>query len=361
MLDRSNGALGWCPGDGVSRTGERVDGAERGRSGRATIRDVAARAGVSKSLVSLVLQGSPKVSQERRAAVLAAVAELGYRPDPAARSLAARRTRAVGVVLDDLRNPWFVDVLEGLVPVLRAAGLRTVLGGGRDDPEAARTFADLRVDGVVVVGTPPDPDVVAAVAASTPTVLAGSRDELAAPVDVVAGDDAAGVALVVDHLLRLGHRRIAHVAGSGPVGRVRRQAFEAAVRAGGGEPVVEPADMGEQAGHRAGLRLLRAPLPPTAVLAANDLSAVGVLAAAADLGVRVPAGLSVAGYDDTSLARLRALGLTSVDNAAREVGRLAGQRLLARIADPSLPAALHLVAPRLLVRASTAAAGTVDP
>lgn len=323
---------------------------------RPTIRSVAARAGVSKSLVSLVLQDSPKVSPARRAAVVAAMDDLGYRPDPLARSLAERRTRTVGVLLDDLRNPWFVDVLDGLRPVLVAHGLRPVLGDTRSDPDAARTFAQLRVDGLLVVGTLPDVGAVEEVAATLATVLAGTRDEVDSPVDVVANDDAAGVRLVVDHLLRLGHRRIAHVAGAGTVGRIRREAFEAAVAAAGGDAVVEPADMTEDAGHRAGTALLsRRRGRPTAVLAANDLSAVGVLAAADELGLSVPGDVSVAGYDDTSLARLRAVSLTSVDNAAREVGRLAAERLLARMEVPGEPGELLLVPPRLVVRTSTAA------
>lgn len=326
--------------------------------GRPTIRSVAARAGVSKSLVSLVLQESPKVSPERRAAVLSAMDELGYRLDPTARSLAQGRTQAVGLVLDDLRNPWFVDVLDGLRPVLRAAGLRPVLAEVRSEPEAPQTFADLRVDGLVVIGTLPDLTLVEEVAVHLPVVLAGTRTPPGTDLDVVAGDDPAGVGLVVEHLLALGHRRIAHVGGSGPVGRLRREAFEAAVRAGGGTPLVAVAEMTEDAGHRAGLALLgdarRAAERPTAVLAANDACAVGVLAAAADLGLDVPADVSVAGYDDTSLARLRAVSLTSVDNAAREVGRIAGERLLARLEDPELPVGLRLVAPRLVVRSTTA-------
>ena len=326
-------------------------------SERPTIRSVAARAGVSKSLVSLVLQDSPKVSPQRRAAVLAAVEELGYRPDPTARSLARGRTRAVGLLLDDLRNPWFVDVLEGLRPVLHEAGLRPVLAEARSEPGAARTLADLRVEGLVVVGTLPDLAAVEEVAATVATVLAGTRTGAGAALDVVAGDDPAGVRLVVAHLLALGHRRIAHVAGAGPVGRLRREAFEDAVRAGGGTPLVEAGDMTEDAGHRAGHRLLGRAGRPTAVLAANDASAVGVLAAAADLGLAVPADVSVAGYDDTATARLRAVALTSVDNAAREVGRLAGRRLLARLADPGLPVGTHLVAPRLVTRSTTAPPG----
>ena len=103
-----------------------------------TIRTVAARAGVSKSLVSLVLQNSPHVSDAKREAVLKAVAELGYRPDPVARSLAERRTRTVGVVIDDLSNPWYVALLDGLRPVLHEHGLRPLLADGRTEPDAVQ-------------------------------------------------------------------------------------------------------------------------------------------------------------------------------------------------------------------------------
>ena len=119
-----------------------------------TIRTVAARAGVSKSLVSLVLQNSPRVSETKRRAVLKAVAELGYRPDPVARSLAERRTRTVGVVIDDLSNPWYVELLDGLRPVLHEHGLRPLLADGQTEPDAVQALSDLRVDGLVLVGTP---------------------------------------------------------------------------------------------------------------------------------------------------------------------------------------------------------------
>ncbi|WP_337062894.1 LacI family DNA-binding transcriptional regulator [Kineococcus sp. G2] len=324
---------------------------------RPTIRSVAERAGVSKSLVSLVLQGSPRVGEDSRRAVLAAVAELGYRPDPAARSLAERRTRTVGVVLDDLRNPWFVDLLDGLRPALRAAGLRPVLADTRAEPDAARDLARLRVDGLVVVGTRDDLAAVEEVAAAVPTVLAGTRDAVRTPVDLVADDGEAGVRLAVEHLAALGHRRIAHVAGTGAVGRLRRRAFEDAARAAGATAEVAHADMTEDGGHRAALHLLRRPHRPTAVLAANDVSALGVLAAADDLGLRVPHDVSVAGYDDTALAALRRISLTSVDNRSAEVGRRAADLLLERLADPARPPRTLLLPPRLVPRSTTAAPG----
>src|SRR5919107_452479 len=168
-----------------------------------TIRTVAARAGVSKSLVSLVLQNSPHVSPAKRQAVLKAVAELGYRPDPVARSLAERRTRTVGVVIDDLSNPWYVELLDGLRPVLHDRGLRLLLADGRTEPDAVQALSDLRVDGLVLVGTPTTSAVeqVNALGNQIPTVVAGTREPLLPTVDVVANDDYCGAQLATRHLL----------------------------------------------------------------------------------------------------------------------------------------------------------------
>ncbi|MEG3631182.1 LacI family DNA-binding transcriptional regulator [Streptomyces poriticola] len=325
-----------------------------------TIRDVAERAGVSKSLVSLVLRGSAQVRPEKRQAVLRAVRELGYRPNAAARSLSEQRTRTVGVLLNDLRNPWFVDLLDGLNSLLHAAGLYMLLADARlnrrtgQDP--AGPLGDLGVDGLVVVGTLPDPAALGPVAARMPVVVAGAREPVPPGVDVVAGDDAEGARLVTEHLIGLGHRRIAHLAGYGEVGALRRHSFAAAMGAHGlaGQAQVEPCDMTEDGGYRAAVRLLSRPEPPTAVFAVNDIAGVGALSAAGELGLRVPHDLSVAGYDNTGISRLRHVRLTTVDNAGHEVGRRAARCLLDRFGQPAGEGSRHLTAPTLEVRGTTA-------
>ncbi|MEV6739593.1 LacI family DNA-binding transcriptional regulator [Streptomyces sp. NPDC051104] len=324
-----------------------------------TIRDVAERAGVSKSLVSLVLRGSDQVRPEKRRAVLAAVEELGYRPNAAARSLSERRTRTVGVLLNDMRNPWFVELLDGLNSRLHDAGLRMLLADGhlnrRLGEDLTRTFTDLRVDGLIAVGTLPPSEALRRAAARIPTVVAGAREPELPAVDIVANDDEQGARLATEHLIGLGHRRIAHIAGQGVVGALRRSSFETVMREHGLEDsaIVEQGDLTEEGGHRAAIRLLSARQRPTAVFAFNDIACVGALSAAEELGLRVPRDLSLVGYDNTYLSRLRHLWLTTVDNGSHDVGRRAAARLLDRIADPARPEELVLTTPALKVRGTT--------
>ncbi|HEY0718584.1 MAG TPA: LacI family DNA-binding transcriptional regulator [Streptosporangiaceae bacterium] len=331
-------------------------------TGRPTLETVAAQAGVSRSLVSLVLNNSPKVSPASREAVLRAVADLGYRPNAAARRLAERRSRTVGVLLNDLRQPWFADMLDGLGPVLYGAGKHMLLGDGHIDQLMDETltwsFLDFGVDGLVLAGSIPLSAAVVSIARSIPTVAVGGRGlDLDLPhVDVLANDNERGATLVVEHLTGLGHTRIAHVSGLPSVaGRLRMQGYQDAMRAAGlgADVLIEHGDMSEEGGYRATVRLLSRPDRPTAIFAANDLTCVGALSAATALGVRVPDEVSLAGFDNSLFARLRALWLTSVDGTAHLMGRQAGQMLLERIERPSAPGQIRLLPPRLEVRGST--------
>ncbi|MEU3885340.1 LacI family DNA-binding transcriptional regulator [Streptomyces sp. NPDC029041] len=338
-----------------------------------TIRDVAERAGVSKSLVSLALRGSDQVRPEKRDAVLRAARELGYRPNAAARSLSEQRTlpqalgsaRAggtpiVGVLLNDLRNPWFVDLLDVLNSLLHANGLRMLLADARlnrrSGQDPADPLLDLRVDGLVVVGTLPDPAALGEVAGRIPVVLAGSREPAPPGVDVVSGDDERGARLAAEHLIGLGHRRIAHIAGYGAVGELRRRSFEATMRRHGlaDQVVIEPSDMTEEGGYRTTVRLLGRPERPTAVFAVNDIAAIGALSAAGELGLRVPHDLSVVGYDNTGIARLRHVWLTTVDSTSHDIGRRAARCLLERFEGAGGAGRVQLTTPTLEIRGTTA-------
>ena len=271
-----------------------------GRTARKpTLETVAARAGVSKSLVSLVLRNSPKVSAASREAVMRAVAELGYRPNAAARLLAERQSHTIGVLLNDLRQPWFADMLDGLTPALHAGGKHILLGDGRIDRMLDETltwlFIDLGVDGLVLAGSIPMSQAIIDAASQIPTVAVGGRglDVDLPRADILANDNHLGGTLAVRHLIELGHTRIAHIHGLPSVaGRLRMQGYEDTMRAAGlGDYVrIEAGDMSEEGGYRATVRLLSGPDRPTAIFAANDLTCVGALSAAAALGVRVPGG-----------------------------------------------------------------------
>ncbi|WP_418515750.1 LacI family DNA-binding transcriptional regulator [Curtobacterium flaccumfaciens pv. flaccumfaciens] len=323
-----------------------------------TIIDVAARAGVSKSLVSMVLRDDPGVSPARRSAVLAAVAELGYRPNRAAAILAGTRTRTIGVIVDDFRNPWYVPMLDGIREALAPHGLRLTLADTRAnahlDSSPFDDLVSLRVDGVVLAAEG-FPDVV--VPADTPVVIAGAREDVPGGLDVVASDEAAGGRLAADHLIGLGHRRIAHVTGSGGPAAVRRQATVAQLVASGIEPLVYGSGPTSETTGYEGMRLaLREHPDLTAVFAANDVMAMGAIAAVQEAGLRVPQDVSVIGNDETPLAASPLLRLTTVDPHNDEVGRLAAARLVERIGaaagTPTDPIRT-LVPPTLVVRSTT--------
>ncbi|WP_422935742.1 LacI family DNA-binding transcriptional regulator [Sinomonas sp. P47F7] len=321
-----------------------------------TILDVAALAGVSKSAASLALRGTGYVSETKRRAVLDAAAELGYRPNAAARAMGSQRSGIVGLILDDLRNPWFVPAVEGLSDGLHGAGLRPLLGDWRlEGGPLVERFMELRVEGIVLVGTLDGAEPALAGIGPVPVVQVGSPRAQARAASIVTNDDAEGARRVVRHLAALGHRDVAHLGAPGtPVGDARREGFEDESRRLGLTFRTVDAGLTEEAGYRAGRGLLAAAGRPTAIFAVNDMAALGALSAAEDLGLAVPDDLSLAGYDDTPAARLRAVGLTSVDNASREAGRVAARLLAERIAGRSPVAESVLLAPELKARTSTA-------
>nr|WP_283135298.1 LacI family DNA-binding transcriptional regulator [Rhizohabitans arisaemae] len=327
---------------------------------RPTIRNVAERAGVSKSLVSLVLRGSPHVSEHRREAVLQAARELGYRPNAVARSLVEGRTHLVGALVADLHNPFYAEFLDGLQESLHGEGLRLLIGSGRWNPafetEAVEAFLELRVDGLVLLGVVPASDSLAEAAAYTPTVVVGERAVGLSGVDIVIDDDELGARLAVDHLVQLGHRAIAHIEGPpSSAARGRCEGYLVAMRRHGlvSYIQVESSDFSEFGGYRAARDILSGTPRPTAIFAPNDVVAVGALTAASELGLRVPEDLSIVGYDNTHIAAVHHISLTSVDQPRRAMGRSAAGLLCDRIGDPGRVGRVRQVTPHLVVRRST--------
>lgn len=327
---------------------------------RPTIDDVARRAGVSKSLVSLVVRGDRHVSPERRAAALRAVAELGYRPNAMAQGLVQKKTRIVGVLVSDLNNPFFADVIAGIQARARVIGYRVLMSTGERQPqyedEAIETMLQLRVDGLIL-GSPMMESASMVRASKEVAVVVIGRTARATSVDSVADDDAAGALAVVKHCVSLGHRRIAHIDGGEGAGATeRRLGYEEAMRKLKlqGEILIGRGAYTEAGGHQGARELLDHRPRPTAIFAANDLAAIGALNAIEEAGLRVPQDISLVGYDNTSLAAMRHLSLTTVHQPRHDIGQMAMDLLIERIRGIRAKARRVVLAPTLVVRSTTA-------
>ncbi|HEU5474105.1 MAG TPA: LacI family DNA-binding transcriptional regulator [Actinophytocola sp.] len=324
---------------------------------RPTMEDVAARAGVSRALVSLVMRGSPKVSEHRRAAVLLAADELGYSPHAMARSLASRTSHFVGVMVSDLHNAFWAEVVDGLDAYARDQGFELVINtGGRRagrERQALASLLSFRPAGIALLG-PVVPATAIAVAASQAPLVLVSRSSRLSTVDTVNDDGQSGSALAVDHLVSLGHTDIVHIdGGGGSQAAPRRTGYLAAMRRHGLSAKVIRSEYTDAAGAKA-IRELLSDRIPTAVVAANDYNAIGAISALEEAGLRVPADVSVVGYDNTSLAALRHVSLTTVDQPRTEMGRLAAEALIQRVREERSHPVRHLLRPALVVRTTTA-------
>lgn len=327
----------------------------RNRTRRPTIIDVAAKAGVSKSLVSLALRGDGGVSDATRDRILKAAAELGYRSNALARALVQGRTGQIGVIVTDLRNPYHAEVALGVEAAAEKAGFGTFLANGRRDPKRLADHVNAlighNVEGLVVVSSRVDTAVLSSAAARLPIVVVGRPETLAAGLDSVSNDDDAGARLAVEHLIALGHRKIAFASASDrPAGRARRRGYEEALRRAGAGPAdvhLIPDDRGPAIDE-----LLNG--DATAILANNDLLAVDILGRTHELGIPVPERLSIVGYDNTELAARVWPRLTSVDQRRSELGRTALTMLTDRL-EGATADRREIITPALVTRHSTAA------
>jgi DNA-binding LacI/PurR family transcriptional regulator len=310
---------------------------------RPTIEDVARRAGVSIGAVSFALNGRPGVGEETRARILAAAAELGWRPSARARSLVSRKAFALGLVVARApeligADPFFPAFIAGVEAVLAARDQVLVLQVvTSEDAEVAgyrRLHADGRVDGVFLSDLRRgEPRVPLLAELGLPAVTL-NRPDVPSPFPAVCCDERTGVTAAVTHLAGLGHTRIGHV--SGPPAYLhaaaRQQAWADALAAAGLQPgPVEAADFTAAGGARATRALLAADHPPTAIVYANDLMALAGMSVAADLGLDVPGDLSVTGFDDIQVAAHLRPPLTTVRVDPSGWGRQAAETLLSLV------------------------------
>ncbi len=319
----------------------------RGRSGgRPTLEEVAARAGVGRGTVSRVINGSPRVSDATRAAVEAAVAELGYVPNTAARALAANRTDAIAMVVPEpetrfFAEPYFSDILKGVGAQLSDTEMQLLLifaGSDRERRRLAQYLAAHRVDGVLLVSVHADdplPDLLAQL--EIPSVISGprSKHETLPSVD---SDNYGGGRSAVEHLIGRGRARIATITGRLDVyGAQRRiEGYREALEEAGrevDERLIVPGDFTEQGGRRAMAELLSRCPDLDAVFAESDVMAAGARQVLREAGRRIPDDVALVGYDDSAIARHMDPPLTSVRQPIEEMGRAMIDLLLDEIAD----------------------------
>lgn len=331
-------------------------------AGRPRLVDVAERAGVSTATASLVLRGRPGPSEATAEAVRSAAASLGYRPDRTASLLARRRSHLLGVLLD-VTSPFHAELVRALDDEAGEHGLDLVLSTvtrRRDEAQAAETLLDFRCEALAVLGPSMTSAALDALAAAVPTVVVGRAGTPRVPGVHVSDDQ--GLELAVDHLVGLGHRRIAFIDGPrGTIATARRRGYRSSMRRHGLGDVVDVLAGGatEEAGVEAARVILgrRAADRPTAVVCFNDRCAIGLRDNVSRTGVSVPGDLSVVGYDDSPLARLGTVDLTSVSQEPGLLARATVGRLAAVLGGEAPGVGDVVVSPRLVVRSSSAPPG----
>jgi LacI family transcriptional regulator len=346
---------------GITPHADRLGDAPR----RATIRDVADRAGVSTAAASKVLRGAYGVSENMRARVRAAMEELDYRPNAAARGLRGK-TFTIGVMLSDIHNPFFGVLTDGLRHNLGPAGYEVLIGPGGASPRSQRAMIDALMDrgmdGLVIVAPVVSGDVLEQTGRRLPTVVVG-RHGLGRTYDTVAGDDRRGSALIVDHLVGLGHHRILHLTNRHDAfdepespEQVRAAGYREAMRKHGLEAHIDvrAAPWTDAGGREVGRQILAMRERPTAVHAGADVAAFGLLAELWGAAVDVPGEVSIVGYDDSPMASMPPIHLTSVDQSGHRMGELAAEILLERLSGRADPRA-ELIEPVLVSRGTTSA------
>ncbi len=324
--------------------------------------DVASRAGVSRALVSIVFRDQPGASAATRARVRAAAAAIGYVPDQRARLLGRRRTGLLGVAFG-LRLDFHGQLVEELYRAADAAGFGLALsafGPSRSETEATASLVAYRCEGLVLVG-PTGRSAALGPVAGTPTVVL-ARAVQREGIVVVRTDDRRGARLAAEHLIGLGHRHLVHVdGGRAPGAAERRQGFRRAVERAGLSGSLLAGGLTEAEGLRAGdvlVRRRRGRTAPTGVVAFNDRCAFGLVTALRRAGARVPEDLSVVGFDDSRLAALPGVDLTTIRQDAAGLADHAVAQILARLPGAGPARATReiretVVAPELVVRSTT--------
>ena len=334
----------------------------------ASIKDVARQANVSISTVSHVVNRTRFVSDKVRQDVEAAIRALDYVPSAVARSLKSNTTKTLGMLIPNCSNPYFAEIVRSVEDHCFASGYTLILCNTDDEPHRQSVYlqvlAEKRVDGLIIISTGEDSDLLQLLEGlTTPTVLL-DREVSHSHCDLVETAHAQGAQMATEHLLQLGHRRIACIGGPADLSsssqRIQgwRNALE---KANLSADLLWHSDFSSQGGFAAMQAVLQSPQPPSAVFICNDLMGIGALSAAHEAGVRVPQDLSLVGFDDIELARFTSPPLTTIVQPKQQIGMLAVDMLLERIQGGRTDTKQVLLQPALTVRASTASFASSAP
>ncbi|PTS74844.1 LacI family transcriptional regulator [Stenotrophomonas sp. HMWF022] len=322
-----------------------------------SINDVARVAGVSKSTVSRVLGGGP-VSEGVRGRVEAAIRQTGYHPNLQARRLRARHTGIIGLIVADIRNPFFTALIRAVEEVAYREGLRVTLCNTDEDPEREALYLQLmheeRISGLIFAPTRTTVGRLERLALDYPTVLV-DRAAPGGSIDSVVLDNPAAMAGLVEHLVERGYRRIGGLFGStSTTAAERRDGYLAAMRAHGLEPDYREVEPTAEAAISTVGQWLADPSRPEALVASNSLLLMGALKAARSAGLAIPEALALAGFDNERWTELVEPGITVIEQPVEEMGRAAMSLLLERLHTPELPVRRLVMTGRCVVRGSTA-------
>jgi DNA-binding LacI/PurR family transcriptional regulator len=331
--------------------------------------DVARKAGVSRALVGIVFRNQPGASQENRDHIRAVAAEIGYVPDRRAQLLSRKRTGTIGVSFS-LTHDFHGTTVEHLYQAAERIGLSLVLSGHgttRSEESAVSTLLAYRCEGVVLVGPGCRSQYLEQIAGQVPTVVI-FRSPARPGIGVVRSDDFAGTRTATEHLLGLGHRRLIHINGARSPGAAdRRRGFRRTVEHNGIAFEELRGGATEEDGLRAGRELVNRlervgpSRSPTAAVVFNDHSAVGVIAALRAAGLKVPDDISVIGFDDSRLAGVPGVALTTMRQDTAALASDAMKQLAARTQDPQIPAEETVVPAELVLRSTTAVPRLTEP
>ena len=328
-----------------------------------TMRDVARHAGVSIATVSHVINETRPVSNELRDRVLDSMDHLGYQPNTIARALRSKHSNTIGLIVPDGRNPFFAEVAQGIEEVSLEHEYSLILCDSGNDLGKVlihtKNLSAKRVDGIIFTTSGDDFEDINSLIEENIAVLVIDLDASPIAADAVLFDNFKGGRLAAQHLLELGHRRIACITGPSrqSLRRDREKGYSSALSDAGileDGSLVREGDFQPSSGYNHALDLLSGPDPPSAIFACNDLMAMGALRAAREVGLEVPAQLSIIGFDDIYLSAFTTPTLSTIRLPKREMGRLAGQILLRRIQDHTRAVEQTIVDLELIVRESTA-------